>query len=79
MKVGLIFHNSHTPSVLGRCIEAARMVRGRTKEKNERSFSRSKSRCRKGKEECWYCSKKDISRNIKKNVGTVPKGTSQEI
>jgi hypothetical protein len=55
------------------------MVTGRTKEKNERSFSQSKSICRKGKEECCYCGKKDISRNIKKNVGTVEKRTSQEI
>jgi hypothetical protein len=33
------------------------MVRGRTKDKNERIFSRSKSRHRKGKEKCWYCRK----------------------
>jgi hypothetical protein len=33
------------------------LVRGRTKEKNERSFSRSKSRHRKGKAKCWYCGK----------------------
>jgi hypothetical protein len=35
----------------------AMLVRGRTKEQNERSFSRSKSRHRKGKEKCWYCGK----------------------
>jgi hypothetical protein len=35
----------------------AMLVRGRTKEKNERSFSRSKSRHKKGKEKCWYCGK----------------------
>jgi hypothetical protein len=38
----------------------AMLVRGRTKEKNERSFSRSKSRHRKGKEKCWYYGKTDI-------------------
>jgi hypothetical protein len=35
----------------------AMLVRGRTKEQNERSFSRSKSRHRKGKEKCWFCGK----------------------
>jgi hypothetical protein len=38
-----------------------------------------KGHLKKYKEECWYCGKKDISRNIKKNVGTVEKRTSQEI
>jgi hypothetical protein len=33
------------------------LIRGRTKEKNERSFSQSKSRHRKGKEKCQYCGK----------------------
>jgi hypothetical protein len=33
------------------------MVRGRTKEKSERIFSRSMSRHRKGKGKCWYCGK----------------------
>jgi hypothetical protein len=32
-----------------------------------------KGHLKKYKEECWYCGKKDISRNIKKNVGTVEK------
>jgi hypothetical protein len=68
----------HTPSVSGgaerphssgsvRCdyfLYIIRMVRGRIKEKNEISFSRSKSRHRKGKQKCWYYGKKDISRNI---------------
>ena len=35
----------------------AMLVRGRTKEQNERIFSRSKSRHRKGKAKCWYCGK----------------------
>jgi hypothetical protein len=35
----------------------AMLVRGRTKEKNERSSSRSKSRHKKSKEKCWYCGK----------------------
>jgi hypothetical protein len=35
----------------------AMLIRGRTKEKNERSSFRSKSRHRKGKEKCWYCGK----------------------
>jgi hypothetical protein len=33
------------------------LVRGRTKEKNERITSRSKSRHKKGKAKCWYCGK----------------------
>ena len=33
------------------------LVKGRTKEQNERSFSRSKSRHRKGKAKCRYCGK----------------------
>jgi ribosomal protein L15E len=33
------------------------LVRGQTKENNERFFSRSKSRHKKGKEKCWYCGK----------------------
>jgi hypothetical protein len=33
------------------------LVKGRTKEKNERSFFESKSRHRKGKAKCWYCGK----------------------
>jgi hypothetical protein len=45
-------------------ISEAMIVRGRTKEKNERSFSRSKSRHRKGKEKCWYC---DKTRHLKKD------------
>jgi hypothetical protein len=39
------------------------LFRGRTKEENERSSFRSKSRHRKGKEECWYCGK---TRHLKK-------------
>jgi hypothetical protein len=35
----------------------ATLIRGRTKEKNERSSSRSKSRHKKGKEKCWYYGK----------------------
>jgi hypothetical protein len=35
----------------------AMMVRARTKEKNERIFSRSNSRHRKGKAKCWYYGK----------------------
>jgi hypothetical protein len=35
----------------------AMLIRGRTKEQNERSSSRSKSRHRKGREKCWYCRK----------------------
>ena len=35
----------------------AMLVRGRTKGQNERSFSRSKSKHRKGKAKCWYCGK----------------------
>jgi hypothetical protein len=34
------------------------LVRGRTREKNDRIFSRSKSRHTKGKEKCWYCGKR---------------------
>jgi hypothetical protein len=33
------------------------LVRGQTKEKNEISLSRYKSRHEKGKEKCWYCGK----------------------
>jgi hypothetical protein len=33
------------------------LIRGRIKENNERRFSRSKSRHRKGKAKCWYCGK----------------------
>jgi hypothetical protein len=40
------------------------LVRGQTKEKNERIFSRSKSRHRKGKAKCWYCGK---TRHLKKD------------
>jgi hypothetical protein len=42
----------------------AMLVRGRTKEQYERSFSRSMSRHRKGKAECWYCGK---TRHLKKD------------
>jgi hypothetical protein len=35
----------------------AMLVRGRTKEKNERIYSQSKSRHGKGKSKCWYCGK----------------------
>jgi hypothetical protein len=42
----------------------AMLVRGQTKKKNERSFSRSKSRHIKGKEKCWYCGK---IRHLKKD------------
>jgi hypothetical protein len=35
----------------------AMLVRGQTKEKNERIFSRSKSRHKKSKAKCWYCGK----------------------
>jgi TFIIF-interacting CTD phosphatase-like protein len=40
------------------------LFRGQTKEENERSSSRSKSRCRKSKEKCWYCGK---TRHLKKD------------
>jgi hypothetical protein len=42
----------------------AMLVRGQTKEKNERIFSQSKSRHRKGKTKCWYCGK---TRHLKKD------------
>jgi hypothetical protein len=47
--------NSNTEAIL---------VRGRTKEQTERTFYRSKSRHRKGKEKCWYCGKR---RHLKKD------------
>jgi hypothetical protein len=42
----------------------AMLVRGQTKEQNERSSSQSKSRHKKGKNKCWYYGK---TRHLKKN------------
>jgi hypothetical protein len=56
----------------------AMLVRGRTKEKNERSFSQSKSRHKKGKKNVGTVEKHDISRKIARKERNIRKNLQRK-
>jgi hypothetical protein len=60
----LLAEEMRRKSSQGTSTSEAMLLRGRTKEKNDRSFFRSKSRHRKGKARCRYCGK---TRHLKKD------------